>query len=188
MNFRFSEEEESFRTEVREFIAAEMTEEVKSHWLGGLLDTPERQAFMTKMADRGWLSMGFPEEYGGTAAVDAAGAVHHEPGAAPGPQAPIVGKNLGVIVNTLLHHGSEKLKQEFIPRIMRNEIQWALAYSEPEAGSDLANMQMPRRAGRRRVGRERPEALHHLRALLRLPLDRRPHRPRCARSTRGSAS
>jgi alkylation response protein AidB-like acyl-CoA dehydrogenase len=57
-------------------------------------------------------------------------------------QAPIVGKNLGVVVNTLLHHGSEKLKQEFVPRILRNEIQWALAYTEPEAGSDLANMQM----------------------------------------------
>ena len=57
-------------------------------------------------------------------------------------QAPIVGKNLGVVVNTLLHNGSEKLKQEFIPRILKNEIQWALAYTEPEAGSDLANMQM----------------------------------------------
>jgi alkylation response protein AidB-like acyl-CoA dehydrogenase len=45
-------------------------------------------------------------------------------------------------VNTLLHNGSEKLKQEFIPRILKNEIQWALAYTEPEAGSDLANMQM----------------------------------------------
>ena len=44
MNFRFTEEEETFRTEVREFIAAEMTEEVKSHWLGGLLDTIEARA------------------------------------------------------------------------------------------------------------------------------------------------
>jgi len=140
MNFRFTDEEETFRAEVREFIAAEMTDEIRSNWLGGLVDTPERQAFMTKMAERGWLSMGFPEEYGGTRQTMplAQYILNQELHLARGP---IVGKNLGVIVNTLLHHGSEKLKQEFIPRIMRNEIQWALAYSEPEAGSDLANMQ-----------------------------------------------
>lgn len=140
MNFRFTEEEESFREEVRTFIDAEMTETIRSRWLGGLLDTPERQEFVTKMADRGWLSMGFPEEYGGSGpAMPLAQYILNEE--LHKAQAPIVGKNLGVVVNTLLHHGSEQLKSEFIPRILRNEIQWALAYTEPEAGSDLANMQ-----------------------------------------------
>ena len=140
MNFSFSQEEEAFRREVREFISQEMTDEVRSNWLGGLLDTPARQQFMTKMAERGWLAQGFPEEYGGTTQTMplAQYILNQELHTA---RAPIVGKNLGVIVNTLLHHGSERLKQEFIPRILRNEIQWALAYTEPEAGSDLANMQ-----------------------------------------------
>lgn len=141
MDFRFSKEEEAFRQEVREFIAEEMTDEIRSRWLGGLLDTPARREFVTKMTKRGWLAMGFPKEYGGTEeAMPLAQYILNEE--LHKAQAPIVGKNLGVIVNTLLHHGSEKLKQEFIPRILRNEIQWALAYSEPEAGSDLANMQM----------------------------------------------
>ena len=141
MNFRFSEEEEAFRNEVQEFIAEEMTDEIRSRWLGGLLDTAERREFVTKMARRGWLAMGFPKEYGGTGeAMPYAQYILNEE--LHKAQAPIVGKNLGVVVNTLLHHGSEKLKQEFIPRILRNEIQWALAYTEPEAGSDLANMQM----------------------------------------------
>lgn len=140
MDFRFTEEEEAFRKEVREFISQEMTDEVRSNWLGGLLDTPARQQFMTKMAERGWLAQGFPEEYGGTrqSMPLAQYVLNQELHTARGP---IVGKNLGVIVNTLLHHGGEKLKQEFIPRVLRNEIQWALAYTEPEAGSDLANMQ-----------------------------------------------
>jgi len=140
LNFSFSEEEEGFREEVREFISREMTEEIRSKWLGGLLDTPARREFVTKIAERGWLSQGFPEEYGGTKQTMplAQYILNEELHTA---QAPIVGKNLGVIVNTLLHHGSEKLKSEFIPRVLRNEVQWALAYSEPEAGSDLANMQ-----------------------------------------------
>ena len=141
MNFRFSEEEEAFRKEVQEFIEAEMTDEIRSRWLGGLLDTKERRDFVTKMAERGWLQMGFPEEYGGSGdGMALAQYIMNEE--LHKAQAPIVGKNLGVVVNTLLHHGSEKLKQEFVPRILRNEIQWALAYTEPEAGSDLANMQM----------------------------------------------
>ena len=141
MNFRFTEEEEAFRKEVQDFIAEEMTDEIRSRWLGGLLDTKARRDFVTKMADRGWLQMGFPEEYGGTgAAMPLAQYIMNEE--LHKAQAPIVGKNLGVVVNTLLHHGSDQLKREFVPRILRNEIQWALAYTEPEAGSDLANMQM----------------------------------------------
>ena len=141
MNFRFSEEEEAFRRDVQEFIAEEMTDTIRSKWLGGLLDTPERREFVTKMSKRGWLAMGFPEKYGGSGETMplAQYILNDELHKA---QAPIVGKNLGVVVNTLLHHGSEQLKQEFIPRILKNEIQWALAYTEPEAGSDLANMQM----------------------------------------------
>ncbi len=140
MNFGFTKEEEAFRAEVREFIAGAMTDEIPSRWLGGLQDTPVRQEFVTKMADKGWLSIGFPEEYGGTESrMPLAQYVLNEE--LHMAQAPIVGKNLGVVVNTLLHQGSEELKQEFVPRILRNEIQWALAYTEPEAGSDLANMQ-----------------------------------------------
>jgi len=141
MDFSFSEEEEAFRKEVKDFIAENITDTIPSRWLGGLLDTRERRDFVTKMADKGWLQMGFPEEYGGTGEKMplAQYILNDELHKA---QAPIVGKNLGVVVNTLLHHGSEQLKQEFIPRILRNEIQWALAYTEPEAGSDLANMQM----------------------------------------------
>jgi alkylation response protein AidB-like acyl-CoA dehydrogenase len=141
MDFRFSEEEDAFREQVREFVEANMTDTIRSKWLGGLLDTPERQEFVTKMSERGWLSMGFPEEYGGSGeSMPLAQYILNDE--LHKAQAPIVGKNLGVVVNTLLHNGSEKLKQEFIPRILKNEIQWALAYTEPEAGSDLANMQM----------------------------------------------
>src|SRR3989304_9550909 len=104
MNFRFTEEEEAFRKEVQDFIAEEMTDEIRSRWLGGLLDTKARRDFVTKMAERGWLQMGFPEEYGGTgAAMPLAQYIMNEE--LHKAQAPIVGKNLGVVVNTLLHPG-----------------------------------------------------------------------------------
>lgn len=137
MNFDWSPEEEAFRQEVRAFIAEHLSDEVKGSIF---IDTPARVAFVDKMAERGWLGMGFPEEYGGSkqpiplaqfilnVELDLAGA-------------PIVGKNIGVIANTIFHEGSEEMKREFLPAIFRNEGQWALCYSEPGAGTDVGALQ-----------------------------------------------
>ena len=56
--------------------------------------------------------------------------------------APQIGKGVGIIGKTLIRHGSEKLKREFLPKILAGEIDFALGYSEPQAGSDAANMQL----------------------------------------------
>ena len=137
MNFGLTKEEEAFRSEVQEFLAEELTDDVAGSIF---IDTPERVAFIDKMAERGWLSMGFPEEYGGSEKPMpmAQYILNQELEKA---RAPIVGKNVGVIANTILHNGSEELKQEFLPKIFRNEGQWAITYTEPEAGTDLASLQ-----------------------------------------------
>ncbi|HSD10191.1 MAG TPA: acyl-CoA dehydrogenase family protein, partial [Candidatus Binatia bacterium] len=53
-----------------------------------------------------------------------------------------IGKGVGIIGKTLIRHGSEKLKREFLPKILRNEVEFAVGYSEPQAGSDAAAMQL----------------------------------------------
>jgi alkylation response protein AidB-like acyl-CoA dehydrogenase len=137
VDFDWSPDEISFREEVREFIAKEMTNEVKGSIF---IDTPARVEFVSKMARRGWLGMGFPEKYGGSpnpfplaqfilnAELDRAGA-------------PIIGKNVGTIASTIFHVASEAMKMEFLPKIFRNEGQWAITYTEPNAGTDLGSMQ-----------------------------------------------
>lgn len=137
MDFDWSPEEEAFRGEVRAFLAEHLSDEVRGSIF---IDTPARVAFVDAMAERGWLGMGFPAEYGGSkqpiplapfilnVELDLAGA-------------PIVGKNVGVIANTIFHEGSEAMKREFLPRIFRNEGQWALSYTEPGAGTDLGALQ-----------------------------------------------
>ncbi len=49
---------------------------------------------------------------------------------------------MGIIGKTLIRHGSEKLKREFLPKILNAEVEFAVGYSEPQAGSDAANMQL----------------------------------------------
>ena len=139
MEFDWSPEEEAFRDEVREFLAKELTDEVRGTIF---IDTPERVAFVDKMAERGWLGMGFPEKYGGSARpiplaqfilnveLDLAGA-------------PIIGKNVGVVANTIYNEGSEEMKMEFLPKIFANQGQWALTYTEPGAGTDIGALSCP---------------------------------------------
>ncbi len=137
MDFDWSPEEQAFRQEIQDFLKTELTDDVKGSIF---IDTPERMDFVTKMADKGWLGMGFPEEYGGTPApmplaqfiltteLDRAGA-------------PIIGKNVGTIGSTIFHVASEEMKREWLPKIFRNEGQWSITYSEPNAGTDIGSMQ-----------------------------------------------
>jgi len=55
---------------------------------------------------------------------------------------PQIGKGVGIVGKTIIRHGSEKLKAEFLPKILRNEVEFAVGYSEPNAGSDAASMRL----------------------------------------------
>ena len=130
-------EEEAFRQEVQAFLDAELTDDVRGSMF---VNTPERVAFVDKLAEKGWLGMGFPEEYGGSPKPFplAQFILNTELERA---NAPTVGKNVGTIANTILHEASEEMKREFLPKIFRNEGQWSITYTEPQAGTDIGNLQ-----------------------------------------------
>jgi alkylation response protein AidB-like acyl-CoA dehydrogenase len=55
---------------------------------------------------------------------------------------PQIGKGVGIIGKTLIAHGSDFLKEKFLPMILRNDVEFAVGYSEPNAGSDAASMRL----------------------------------------------
>jgi alkylation response protein AidB-like acyl-CoA dehydrogenase len=143
VNFEFSTEEQAFLKEVDEFLAANYAPGVMDPMrenFAQLVDTPERRAFMKKIAERGWLGMTWPKEYGGQEREGVYEYLLNERLAGVG--APQIGKGVGIIGKTLIAHGSDKLKREFLPKILRAEIEFAIGYSEPQAGSDAAAMQL----------------------------------------------
>jgi alkylation response protein AidB-like acyl-CoA dehydrogenase len=143
MDFDFSPEEQKFADEVEQWLIDNHDPVVMDHHrenFSQLADTPERRAFMKKLAAKGWLGMSWPKEYGGQEIEGIYEFILNE--ALSKHAAPQIGKGVGIIGKTLIRHGNEKLKKEFLPQILNADIEFAVGYSEPQAGSDAANMQL----------------------------------------------
>ncbi len=141
MNFEFSEEEQEFVAKVERFLVENRDPEVMDvtrENMAQICDTPKRRAFMKKIGEAGWLGMSWPAEHGGTDVSGIYEFLLNERLAAVG--APQIGKGVGIVGKTIMRHGSEKLKREFLPKILNNEVEFAIGYSEPQAGSDAAAM------------------------------------------------
>ena len=127
MDFRFSAEDEAFRTEVRGFIHKEFPK------------VRDGESFTRKLAEKGWLTMSWPTEYGGEQASHIRQLVYNEEMAYN--RAP--GQTMGTdrVGPTIILFGTDEQKAEFLPRIARDELAWCQGFSEPGSGSDLASLQ-----------------------------------------------
>jgi len=141
MDFRFSEDEGKFRQELGEFLDKELTEEIcRQNWEDKGLGC-EGRTFARKLGAKGWLAASWPKEYGGEGKPHTYEYILVTELARRGAHIPTdIGRLM--IGPTIMRRGSEELKQEFLPRIARGEIEFCLGYTEPEAGSDLASMEM----------------------------------------------
>jgi alkylation response protein AidB-like acyl-CoA dehydrogenase len=143
VDFDFSADQQEFLADVERFLDEHDDPEVfdvARENMAQLVDTPARRSFMRKIGDQGWLGITWPKEWGGQ---DGSGVYEYLLNEAlarrGGPQ---IGKGVGIIGKTLLRHGNETLKREFLPKILRNEVEFAIGYSEPDAGSDAASMRL----------------------------------------------
>ena len=143
MDFDFTEAESAFLERVKRFIAEHRDPEVMDvtrENMAQISDTPKRRAFMREVAEQGWLGITWPKEHGGQEGSGVYEYLLNEALAEVG--APQIGKGVGIIGKTLIRHGSDKLKREFLPKVLAAEIEFAVGYSEPQAGSDAASMQL----------------------------------------------
>jgi len=143
MNFDLLPEELAFRAEVEAFLREEHSPEVMDacpEQLSQTVDTPPKRRFMAQLAERGWLGMSWPREYGGRELPGIYDFILTECLSRWG--APQPGKGVGIVGKTIIRHGSDEMKAEFLPQIIRGEIEFAIGYSEPQAGSDASAMQL----------------------------------------------
>ncbi len=141
MDFRFSDEDEAFRQDLLSFFRQEMP----ADWEGNARWPEEADWELTrqmrkKLAQKGWLTMNWPEEYGGQGASPIKSTIFTEEMAyhrVPGRD--IFGVRM--LAPTLMIYGTEEQRKTFLLPIARGEVQWCQGYSEPGSGSDLASLQ-----------------------------------------------
>ena len=142
MDFAWSDEQNEFRAQIREFLDDAWPEEVRS------ADRLSRRApehagaikrFKDMVAERGWYSIGWPEEYGGSGDLTAVERfILSDEASRVG--APLSLYNVNIMGPLIIKHGSPWMKSELLPKIRDGEIDFTLGFTEPETGSDLANL------------------------------------------------
>ncbi len=135
MEFAFTAEEEAFRQEVRSFLDRELTDRPS----GGLDAWHFYRGFIKKLAGKGWLTLAWPEEWGGQGASYMKQLVYNEEVAYH--DAPAIDLASDRVGPTIMLYGTDEQKQRFLPPIVAGEAVWCQGFSEPEAGSDLASLQ-----------------------------------------------
>ena len=145
MKLSFSAADEQFRVEVADWLAANLCGEFELvRFRGGPGDehscVEERKAWERKLRDGRWTGLGWPREYGGRgASIEQQVIFNEEYARAGGPgRMGHIGETL--TGPTLIAFGSKEQKERYLPGILRGEDLWCQGYSEPSAGSDLANV------------------------------------------------
>lgn len=145
MDFRFSEDEEAFRQEVRQWLR----DEIPQRWIEldpGIWEETEEswalaRGFQRRLGEKGWLAPAFPREYGGLELSHMKRLVLAEELAYN--RAPVsveVEITVNWVAPSIMLFGSEQQKKDYVTRIARGEIIFCIGYSEPDAGSDLASL------------------------------------------------
>ena len=142
MRFNHDVDVESFRQEVRQFIAEELEPEKERLRSASQIERTNEEeydfvmGFQQKLAKKDWLAMAWPEEYGGGGASHMRQLVYNEEMAYA--SAPNMSMGIAWVGPSLMLYGSDEQKNHYIPRIANADDWWCTLYSEPGAGSDLS--------------------------------------------------
>jgi alkylation response protein AidB-like acyl-CoA dehydrogenase len=142
MDLTIPPEAEALRQEMREFLGDSLPSELAQATLfGRKLSKDDHQRWQRILEAKGWLTPSWPAQYGGTGWGPLERFLWDEESALAGaPRSNI--PSLDLLGPVIVEFGTETQKAEFLPRILSGEDWWCQGFSEPQAGSDLAALQM----------------------------------------------
>ncbi|MFJ6657276.1 acyl-CoA dehydrogenase family protein [Streptomyces sp. NPDC091377] len=136
MHLDHTPEELRLRAELRAYLA----ELIPDHAHARQADPASQKRFYRETVRRlgadGWLGVGWPKEYGGRGLTPTEQFVFFDEAAQAGVPLPLMALN--TVGPTIMSHGTDEQKARFLPKILSGEIDFAIGYSEPGAGTDLA--------------------------------------------------
>jgi hypothetical protein len=136
MHIDLSPEQRQLQQDLRTYFTGLMTPERRAGLTGGEAGGEAYRAVVRQMGSDGWLGVGWPKEYGGKGLTALEQYIFFDEANRAGVPMPLV--TLNTVGPTLRSFGSDEQKREYLPKILAGEIHFAIGYSEPGAGTDLA--------------------------------------------------
>lgn len=133
----YSDDQKAMRKELRAYFAKLITPEIYESIRGAESGEPYT-SLIRQMGKDGWLAVGWPKEYGGQGRPESDQLAFFEEALLAGAPVPFV--TLNTVGPALMGYGSEEHKQRFLPGIASGELHFAIGYTEPGAGTDLASL------------------------------------------------
>jgi alkylation response protein AidB-like acyl-CoA dehydrogenase len=142
-NLELSDEQRALKAELRAWFAglsAEFGHPSDPGAVEGAWDRhgPSYQRLIKRMGTDGWMGVGWPKEYGGHGLGEIEQTIFANEAQYHDVHLPAV--TLQTVGPTLIRYGTEKQKEMFLPRILAGDVHFAIGYSEPDAGTDLASL------------------------------------------------
>ena len=138
MYLDYTDEQRALRDELRNYFAGLMTDEVRESLMGAHETSPVRREIFRQLGRDGMLGIGWPQAYGGQGRSVIDQFIFFDEAQRSGCPMPFV--TLNTVGPTLMAHGSEEHKAAYLPGILTGDILFAIGYSEPGAGTDLASL------------------------------------------------
>ncbi len=138
MDFALTDEQQDLRRELRQYFADLLTPEVQADLRAGEMGGPEWKKVVEQIAADGWLGIGWPEEYGGQDRSPIEQLIFFDE--AQRAEAPVPMLTINTVGPTLMRYGTDEQRERFLPRILAGELNFAVGYTEPGSGTDLASL------------------------------------------------
>jgi alkylation response protein AidB-like acyl-CoA dehydrogenase len=139
MRLALRPEHEKLRQELRDYYSKLLTPEIKEEIRRSEGVGPVVRRIVRQMGEDGWLGIGWPKEYGGRGMTPIEQFIFFDESMRAGAPVPML--TINSVAPTIMQFGSEEQKQFYLPKILRGEIHFAIGYTEPNAGTDLASLQ-----------------------------------------------
>lgn len=145
MDFEFTPAQEAFRAEVRAWLEANLPADLRHRGFAATRADPEEvrrlRAWQRRMYEAGYVGVYWPREFGGRGATIVEEIILYQEMARAGAPQFVNRGALSMLGPTLMRHGTPAQQRRFLPRILTADELWCQGFSEPNAGSDLANLQ-----------------------------------------------
>ncbi|GGR89504.1 MULTISPECIES: acyl-CoA dehydrogenase family protein [Streptomyces] len=138
MHLDHTPEQQRLRTELRAYFAELVPDNAYARYTDPAEQKRFYRATIRRLGADGWLGVGWPEEYGGRGMTAMEQFVFFDEAAQAGVPLPLMALN--TVGPTIMRYGTDEQKAYFLPRVLSGEIDFAIGYSEPGAGTDLASL------------------------------------------------